>query len=228
MGIRGVDELVAVLPSSASEPARAVAQGLADLSCLRYSALAPEDVQALGELWERFTAQVTSGRLAVLPSSASEPARAVAQGLADLSCLRHSALAPEDVRALGELSERFTAKVASARLGVLAAVDARDDVIPKARVGDAGAVFAHHALGQRRGSARRDAHWAGLLRPEVGDLPAVGAAFAAGDVSAAHIEVAVRTHRDLGSAAREALVECEIPDTDTDADAGAQPGGREG
>src|ERR671933_1296367 len=118
--------------------------------------------------------------LAVLPPAAAEPASAVARGLADLLDLRHSALAPDDVVALGELWERFTAQVSSGRLGALAAIDARDDVIPKARVGDAGAVFAHHALGQRRGAARRDAHWAGLLRPEVGDLPAVGAAVAAG------------------------------------------------
>jgi hypothetical protein len=97
----------------------------------------------------------------VLPPPAAEPARAVAQGLADLSSLRHAALGPEDVRALGEVWERFTAQVTSGRLGVLAAIDARDDVIPKARVGDAGAVFASHTLGQRRASARRDA----LSRP---------------------------------------------------------------
>src|SRR5919199_2300774 len=133
--------------------------------------------------------------LAVLPPAAAEPARAVAQGLADLASLRHAALAPQDVRALGELWERLAAQVASGRLGVLAAIDARDDVIPKAKVGDAGAVFASHALGQRRVTARRDAAWASLLRAEVGDLPAVGAAFAAGDISAAHVEVAVRAHR---------------------------------
>src|SRR5919202_2558500 len=159
MGVRGIDELVAVLPPAAAEPAHAVAQGLADLLDLRHSALAPEDVLALGEVWERFTAQVGSGRL-----------------------------------------------------GVVAAIDARDDVIPKAKVGEAGAVFAHHALGQRRGTARRDAAWAGLLRPQVGDLPAVGAAFAAGDITPAHVEVAVRTHKDLGPRAREALIDCQVPD----------------
>src|SRR5919202_4308208 len=136
--------------------------------------------------------------VAVLPPAAAEPGRVVAQGLANLLDLPHSALAPDDVIALGELWERFTAQVASGRLGVLAAIDARDDVIPKARVGDAGAVFAHHGLGQRRGSARRDALWAGLLRPEVGDLPAIGAAFAAGDISSAHVQVAVRAHKALG------------------------------
>src|SRR5918911_1985070 len=150
--------------------------------------------------------------VAVLPPSAAEPARAVAQGLADLASLRHAALAPEDVRALGELWERFTAQVSSARLGVLAAIDARDDVIPKARVGDAGAVFACHGLGQRRGSARRDSLWAGLLRPQVGDLPAVGQAFAAGDISSGHVEVAVRAHKALGATVRDALIDGRIPE----------------
>src|ERR671926_35166 len=88
--------------------------------------------------------------VAVLPLSAAEPVRAVARGLADLASLRHSALGPEDVRALGEVWERFAAQVASGRLGVLAAIDARDDVVPKAKVGDAAAVFGHHGLGQRR------------------------------------------------------------------------------
>jgi hypothetical protein len=156
--------------------------------------------------------------VAVLPAPAAESARAVAQGLADLQSLRHAALAPEEVRALGELWERFTAGVASGRLGVLAAIDARDDVVPKARVGEAGAVFAHHGLGQRRGTARRDARWAWLLRAEVGDLPAIGAALAAGDVTAGHVEVAVRAHRDLGPVVREQLVECQVPDADPDGD----------
>src|ERR687886_3098173 len=93
--------------------------------------------------------------VAVLPPAAAEPASAVARGLADLLDLRHAALAPDDVIALGELWERFTAQVASGRLAVLAAIDARDDVIPKARVGDAGAVFACHGLGQRRGGPPR-------------------------------------------------------------------------
>src|SRR4051794_8511906 len=156
--------------------------------------------------------------VAALPPPAAGPARAVADGLAELAALRHSALAPEDVRALGEVWERFTAQVASARLGVLAAMDARDDVIPKARVGEAGAVFGSHVLGQRRGTARRDALWAGLLRAEVGDLPAVGAAYAAGDITPAHVEVAVRAHKQVGAAAREALVECTTPDPDRDRD----------
>src|SRR4051794_35931976 len=162
--------------------------------------------------------------VAVLPPAAAGPAGAVAAGLADLAALRHSALAPDDIRALGELWERFTGQVASARLGVLAAIDARDDVIGKARVGDASAVFGAHVLGQRRGTARRDARWAGLLRAEVGDLPAVGAAYAAGDISPAHVEVAVRCHKELGAAVREELVECRIPHPDPDPDGDADLG----
>src|SRR5690242_15138748 len=105
--------------------------------------------------------------VAVLPPAAAGPARAALAALTDLQALRHSALAPEQVRAVGEVWERFTAQVASGRLGALAAIDARDDVIPKARAGQAAAVFATHTLGQRPGTARRDARCAGLLRPEV-------------------------------------------------------------
>src|SRR4051812_31608377 len=152
--------------------------------------------------------------LAVLPPTAAEPAAAAVAALSELQAVRHAALRPEEVLALGEVFERFTAQVASARLGLLAAIDARDDVIPKAKVGEAGAVFASHTLGQRRWAARRDGLWAGLLRPEVGDLPAIGAAFAAGDVTTAHVEVAVRTHKELGSAVREVLMGCRIPDGD--------------
>ena len=104
---------------------------------------------------------------------------------------------------------------ASGRLGVLAAIDARDDVIPKARVGEAGAVFASHALrAAPRAAPAGTPRWAGCCAREVGDLPAVGAAYAAGDISPAHVEVVVRTHRDLGAAVREALIDCQLPDDD--------------
>jgi hypothetical protein len=42
MGIRGVDELVAVLPPAVAEPVAAVARGLADLLAVRHCVLAPE------------------------------------------------------------------------------------------------------------------------------------------------------------------------------------------
>src|SRR4051812_47963242 len=51
-----------------------------------------------------------------------------------------------------------------------------------------------------------------------GDLPAVGAAYAAGDTPPAHVEVAVRAQKQVGAAAGEARVECAIPDPDRDRD----------
>src|SRR4051812_49886961 len=126
--------------------------------------------------------------VAALPPPVAGPARAVADGLAELAALRPSALAPEDVRALGELWERFTAQVASGRLGVLAAMDARDDVIPKARVGEAGAVFGSPVLGERRGAPPRGAPWGRLLPAGGGGPPAGGAPSAAPGLTPRHVE----------------------------------------
>src|SRR5919202_3353794 len=145
--------------------------------------------------------------VAVLPPAAAEPARAVAQGLADLSSIRHAALAPEDVRALGELWQRLGGQVAAGRLAVLAAIDDRDDVIPKAAAGTGASVFSQHVLGQTRAAARRDVAWAHLLRPEVGDLAATGLAYTAGDISTDHVQVVARTHGRLTAKVRDALVD---------------------
>ena len=152
----------------------------------------------------------TQELLTVLPAVAVDAARAVVDGLSELASLRHAALGADEVRVLGEFWAGLCGQVDAGRLGVLAAMDARDDVVPKARAGGASAVFGQQVLGQRRADARRDGQWASLLRPEVGDLPAMGAAFAAGDVSAAHVEVAVRARKRLGLLAREALVDAEV------------------
>src|SRR3954470_10026186 len=160
--------------------------------------------------------------LAVLPPVAAGSASAVLAGLAELMAIRHAPLGPDQVRALAEFWERTSAQVTAARLAVLEAINDRDDVVPKAPPGQASAVFAQHALGQRRGTARRDAQWARLLRPDpgqAGDLPAVGAAYAAGDICTPHVEVAVRTHHRLGPALREALIDAQqieaVPDSGT-------------
>src|SRR3954447_13775182 len=158
--------------------------------------------------------------LAVLPPVAAGSASAVLAGLGELVAIRHAPLCPDEVRALAEFWERTSAQVAAARLAVLEAINDRDDVVSTAPAGQASAVFAQHALGQRRGTARRDAQWARLLRPDpgqAGDLPAVGAAYAAGDICTPHVEVAVRTHHRLGPALREALIDAEqieaVPDS---------------
>src|SRR3954471_9315322 len=147
--------------------------------------------------------------LAALPPVAVGPAAAVVQGLAELLAGRHAPLGPGEVRALAEFWERASAQVAAGRLAVFAAMDDRDDVVSKAPVGQASAVYAQHALGQRRSTSRRDGEWARLLRPDAGDLPLVGAGYAAGDLSTGHVEVAVRAHRQLNPTVRDELVDCE-------------------
>src|SRR4051794_28601414 len=113
MGGRGVGGLGAGLPPGGGRAGGGGGGGVGGVG-----------VRGIGEL------------VAVLPPAAAGPARAVAEGLAELAGLRHAALGAEEVRALGEVWERFTGQAGSGRLGVLAAIDARDDVIPKARVGD--------------------------------------------------------------------------------------------
>src|SRR3954471_5469923 len=170
--------------------------------------------------------------LAVLPPVAAGSASAVLAGLGELVAIRHAPLGPDQVRALAEFWERTSAQVAAARLAVLEAINDRDDVVPKAPPGQASAVFAQHALGQRRGTARRDAQWARLLRPDrgqAGDMAAVGAAYAAGDICTPHVEVAVRTHHRLGPALREALIDAEqieaVPDSSSTGDGTGGSGG---
>ena len=91
-------------------------------------------------------------------------------------------------------------------------MDARDDVVPKARAGQASIAFQQHALGVDHGTARRDSATAQLLDPDTGDLKVIGAAYAAGEVLRGHVDVAVRAHRDLGEKIREELIPVEGED----------------
>ena len=144
--------------------------------------------------------------LAELPPAAASCLAALDRGIDELLDLRLAPLAPEQVGALAEVVHRLEARLTAGRLSTLAAIDARDDVVPKARPGQAAAVFGLHVLRQSRARARREAHTAALLRPEVGDLPRIGAALSAGDIASGHVDVAVRAHRDLGQAARDKLI----------------------
>jgi hypothetical protein len=150
-----------------------------------------------------------SALMELLPEAAVASARALEQAVDDLLGLRLSPLSAEQVRALAEFLEHAQSRVASARLAVVAGMDERDDIIPRCRPGESSVTFAQHVLGVTRAQARRDAHAAALLRPEVGDLPSTGTAYAAGQVTGGHVEVIVRAHRDLGHAAREAIVPIE-------------------
>src|SRR3954452_15641636 len=147
--------------------------------------------------------------LEVLPPAAAACLAALDRGIDEVLDLRLAPLAPEQVSALTQMVHRLEARLAAGRLSALATIEIRDDVVPAARPGHAAATFGLHVLGQSGARARRDAHAAALLRPEVGDLPRVGAALRDGDISAGHVEVAVRAHRDLGQAARDKLIPYE-------------------
>src|SRR3954467_15794086 len=101
-------------------------------------------------------------------------------------------------------------RLAAVGFAGLVTIDARDDVVPRARSGQASVTFQEHALGLDHATAKRDTTAARLLDPDTGDLKVMGAAFAAGTVLRGHVEVAVRTHRDLGAKLREEIV--PVPD----------------
>ena len=126
-----------------------------------------------------------------------------------LQGLAWSPLSPGEVRATVRGLTALQGRVDAARLGGLVAVDARDDVVPKARAGQASVAFQQHALGVDHGTARRDSTTAQLLDPDTGDLKVMGAAYAAGTVLRGHVDVAVRAHRDLGERIREELIPVE-------------------
>ena len=142
----------------------------------------------------------------VVPEFAAAALALVQRGLAVLLGVRHAALSAGELRALSREITAQQGTLASAWLRTLASMDARDDVVPKARAGQASLAFQQHALGIDPHTARRDSATAQLLDPDTGDLKAIGAAFAAGEVLRGHVDVAVRTHRDLGERIREELI----------------------
>ena len=84
-------------------------------------------------------------------------------------------------------------------------MDARDDVVPKARAGQASVRSSSTPSAIDHATARRDSTTAQLLDPDTGDLKVIGAAYAAGTVLRGHVDVAVRAHRDLGEKMREEM-----------------------
>ncbi|HYY11860.1 MAG TPA: hypothetical protein VE781_13045, partial [Kineosporiaceae bacterium] len=140
----------------------------------------------------------------------SKPLQALDAALEELLTVRFAPLSPQVVLAAAEAWERVAARVCAGRLVMLAALGERDDVIPKARAGQGAVTFAQHVAGQSRAQARRAAQTASLLSARGGDLPRTGTALAAGDISSEHAQVAVRAHQELGAAARDLLVPCEL------------------
>ena len=127
--------------------------------------------------------------------------------------VRCAALGPQQLAALLRQLCRVRSRLDAAVLRCVKAVDDRDDVVPTARPGTAAAAFLQHSLGLEGRQARREADAARLLDPDTGDLPRLGAAHAAGQVSGGHVQVAVRLHHRLPASVREALIPVVDPVT---------------
>jgi hypothetical protein len=77
-------------------------------------------------------------------------------------------------------------------LKVVRDLDGRPEAVPGARPGKTAATFLVHACRVSPGQAHRDVAAAHALDPDGGELPELGAALANGEVSRAHVDVAVR------------------------------------
>ena len=106
----------------------------------------------------------------MVPEFAAAALAVVRDGLAVLVGVRHAALSAGELRALSREITALQGSLASAGFRTLAAMDARDDVVPKARAGQASIAFQQHALGVDHATARRDSATAQLLDPDTGDL----------------------------------------------------------
>src|SRR5690348_9069998 len=91
----------------------------------------------------------------VVPEVAAAALALVRDGVAVLLDVRHATLSAGELRALSREITALQGALASAGLRTLAAMDARDDVVPKARAGQASIAFQHHALGVDHHTARR-------------------------------------------------------------------------
>src|SRR5689334_17501962 len=142
----------------------------------------------------------------VLSEFAAEALALVDKGLALLLEVRPAALSAGELRALARAITARQGVLASAGFRTWVGMDARDDVVPKARPGQASVAFQRHALGIEHPVAARESATAHLLDPDTGDLKTIGAAYATGAVLRGHVDVAARTHKDLGPTVREELV----------------------
>src|SRR3954454_24759381 len=125
--------------------------------------------------------------------------------ISDLAGARWAARAPAVWAAGLRALAREQARLDAAKLALVGDVDGRDDVVPRAKPTTAGATCLRTALGVDRHHAGREAGTARLIAGDRADLAAVGAAYAAGQISRAHLDIAASVHRRLG-AVRERLI----------------------
>jgi hypothetical protein len=136
------------------------------------------------------------------PGGATGALASLDAAITDLLAVRYPALSGRQVRDAIAGLYRAEARLRAATYRAVAAVDERDDVVPRARAGTAAASLLRYGLGLDPRRARSDSTGAQLLSPDTGDLAQVGAALAAGEIHPGHADVAVRVHTQLGAGVR--------------------------
>jgi hypothetical protein len=131
----------------------------------------------------------------------------------DMVDVRWAARGPRVVAAAARTLACHGARLDAAQLRVLHDIETRDDVVPRVRSGVSRAAAFLRGTGTDAIHAARDAAAARLACGESADLPEVGAAYAGGEISRAHLDVAVRTYERLGAATRNALMPVQDPRT---------------
>jgi hypothetical protein len=133
--------------------------------------------------------------------------------ITDLAETRWTARGPAVLTAALRALTREQSRLDAATLRLIGDVDVRDDVVPRAKPKSAGAALLRTALGVERRKATREAELARLITGDRPDLDAIGRAYTAGDISRAHLDVAVSVHRRLGASCRESALPMVAPDT---------------
>ncbi len=107
------------------------------------------------------------------------------------------ALSDGEVRDALSAATALVTRLESVRLGLVRELDSRPDAVPGARPERVAATFLIHALRSAPGQAYRDVEAARELSPDAGRLPMMGRELASGEVSRAHVDVAVRALRRI-------------------------------
>src|SRR5215470_12592118 len=111
----------------------------------------------------------------------------VRQGAAMVAGAGLWSLSDADLREAVREGHAAMGAVESAWLGLVAGLDTRPDAVPGARPGRVAATFLVHGLRVAAGKAAADVAAAHAVDQEGGVLPGLAAAFAAGEVSRAHV-----------------------------------------
>jgi len=122
--------------------------------------------------------------------------------LAEAGQVRGWSASDEQVLANVRLGHQAVAVVEGLRLGLVRQLQSRPEAVPGASGGKAAATFLVQALRVSPVQAGRDVATAVAIDPQVGELPLLGAALAAGEISREHADVAVAAVAKLPASAK--------------------------